>query len=175
MKLTPTFDPDPRWVSGASALLAFYPGDGIILDMGCGRRPITQKAITIDQGTAMTNLETMYPWVVPHIEGSFSDPLPFKDRSVAMVCSIDTIEHSVDPLATLDEWVRVLRPGGVLGLLVPHKDKTPVCADHNHSWTPTTFHPILEHVKELCEVIGFEPVLCDWWFAYIFKKRGCHE
>ncbi len=40
------------------------------------------------------------------------------------VCSSHTLEHVANPLAALEEWLRVLRPGGTLILLLPHREGT---------------------------------------------------
>lgn len=40
------------------------------------------------------------------------------------VISSHTLEHAANPLATLREWMRVLKDGGSLVMVVPHKDGT---------------------------------------------------
>ncbi|MEQ1911956.1 MAG: methyltransferase domain-containing protein, partial [Vicinamibacterales bacterium] len=46
------------------------------------------------------------------------------DESYDFVLSSHCLEHLADPLGGLEEWMRVLRSGGVLALVVPHKDAT---------------------------------------------------
>ena len=46
--------------------------------------------------------------------------LPFADRSFDLVISCETIEHVLDPLASLQEMARVCRPNGVLYLTTPN-------------------------------------------------------
>jgi ubiquinone/menaquinone biosynthesis C-methylase UbiE len=41
-------------------------------------------------------------------------PLPFPNESFDVVCSLETLEFTPQPLATLAELVRVLRKGGLL-------------------------------------------------------------
>ena len=43
----------------------------------------------------------------------------FADESLDFVINSHMIEHTEDPIAALDTWLRVLRPGGVLYLVVP--------------------------------------------------------
>ncbi len=46
------------------------------------------------------------------------------DESYDFVLSSHCLEHLADPLGGLAEWMRVLRPAGVLALVVPHKGAT---------------------------------------------------
>lgn len=40
------------------------------------------------------------------------------------VCSAYMIQHSANPVRALFEWIRILKDGGTMILLVPHKEKT---------------------------------------------------
>lgn len=46
------------------------------------------------------------------------------DDAYDFVCSSHALEHVANPLRALQEWKRVLRPGGNLVLVLPHKDAT---------------------------------------------------
>ena len=47
-----------------------------------------------------------------------------EDASSDFVLSCHSLEHIANPLKALAEWVRVIRPGGHLLLVLPHKDGT---------------------------------------------------
>ena len=52
------------------------------------------------------------------------DCLPVPDNSQDFVISSHVIEHFFDPIKALKEWHRVVRPGGYIFLIVPHKERT---------------------------------------------------
>lgn len=53
-----------------------------------------------------------------------SDLRPIEPDSYDFVLSCHMLEHAANPLKVLLEWKRVLRSGGVLVILVPHRDGT---------------------------------------------------
>lgn len=52
------------------------------------------------------------------------DDLPFKDNVWDFVINSHVIEHFYDPVKTIQEWLRVIKPGGLLYMIVPHKERT---------------------------------------------------
>lgn len=50
--------------------------------------------------------------------------LPFADGTQDFVISSHVIEHFYDPIAAIEEWLRVTRPGGHVFMIVPHRDRT---------------------------------------------------
>lgn len=55
---------------------------------------------------------------------SFGDDLPLKNNSVDYVISSHVIEHFFDPIKAIKEWLRVVKPGGYVFMIVPHRDRT---------------------------------------------------
>lgn len=53
------------------------------------------------------------------------DHLPFSDNSLDFVISSHVIEHFYDPVKTMKEWLRVVKPGGFVYVIAPHKERTP--------------------------------------------------
>jgi SAM-dependent methyltransferase len=51
------------------------------------------------------------------------DDLPFKDNTVDFVVSSHVIEHFYDPVKTIGEWLRVVKPGGYVFIIAPHMDR----------------------------------------------------
>jgi SAM-dependent methyltransferase len=52
------------------------------------------------------------------------DALPVADASQDFVISSHVIEHFFDPINALHEWLRVVRPGGYVFIIAPHKART---------------------------------------------------
>lgn len=63
------------------------------------------------------------------------DKLPFKNESLDYVLSSHMIEHSFDPVDTIKEWLRVVKKGGYIFIIAPHKDRT---FDKNRDITQVT-------------------------------------
>lgn len=52
------------------------------------------------------------------------DALPVPDASEDFVISSHVLEHFPDPIKALKEWYRVVRKGGYIFMIVPHKERT---------------------------------------------------
>lgn len=52
------------------------------------------------------------------------DAIPLPDGSQDFVVSAHVIEHFPDPIKALKEWYRLIRPGGYIFMIVPHKERT---------------------------------------------------
>jgi SAM-dependent methyltransferase len=59
--------------------------------------------------------------------------LPFHDHSLDYVIASHVLEHVANPIAALAEWYRVLRPGGVIYLIIPDRRYT---WDRHRALTP---------------------------------------
>lgn len=52
------------------------------------------------------------------------DDIPLPDGSQDFVVSSHVLEHFPDPVKALLEWDRLLKPGGIIFAIVPHKERT---------------------------------------------------
>ncbi len=52
------------------------------------------------------------------------DDLPVPDASQDFVVSSHVFEHFTNPIKAMLEWDRVVRPGGIIFMIVPHKERT---------------------------------------------------
>ncbi len=76
------------------------------------------------------------------VEGDAMD-VPFADAEFDAVFAGEVIEHVPDPRVALAEWLRVLKPGGVLILTTPNKDRMVNRINKEHVWV----NP--EHISEM--------------------------
>jgi len=52
------------------------------------------------------------------------DRLPFANDSYDFVINSHVVEHFYDPIGAVEEWLRVVRPGGLVFMIIPHKERT---------------------------------------------------
>lgn len=52
------------------------------------------------------------------------DDLPLENDSQDFVISSHVIEHFYNPIKAIREWLRVVKTGGYVFMIVPHKDRT---------------------------------------------------
>lgn len=70
-----------------------------------------------------------------------ADNLPFEDESIDRIHANSLVPHLPDLNEAVEEWSRVLKPGGELELAATHANSTGIVADPDHhswSWTSDT-------------------------------------
>ena len=67
------------------------------------------------------------------------DDLPFDDNTWDYVISSHVIEHFFDPIAAVNEWLRVVKPGGFVYIIGPKQD-----ALSEEDRPPTTVQELLD-------------------------------
>lgn len=100
-----------------------------VLDVGCGRNKAA-GAIGIDRlaGTAAD--------VLFDIDRR---PYPFRDGSFDAVRAIHVIEHVQDVIGTVEEFARLVRPGGSITIVTPHYTDFSSFCDPTHRWHLNSF------------------------------------
>ena len=132
----PTWQPFPPL---PETLRLVAPG-AVIVDVGAGGRQITPATITVDYRA--------FPGTRLRCDAHH---LGLRDATVDCLVSTGTFEHIAEPARALDEFRRVLKPGGLLHIEVPflfpfHSD--PI--DHTR-WT-------VDGLRALCGRAGFSEV-----------------
>lgn len=85
------------------------------LNVGCGH---TRMEETFD-GNRFLNAD-LVPTSTTDLTLDLDEPLPFEDASFTHVVAHNVLEHVQDVMAAVSELDRVLAPGGVLQIEVPH-------------------------------------------------------
>lgn len=95
-------------------------GDGVVVDVGCGSGPtraVVSRWVGVDRSRAELDVARR-EGRGPLVRASAPD-LPVRDRSVDAVVVAMSLMVIDDPPAAVAELVRVLRPGGLVRILVP--------------------------------------------------------
>jgi len=148
-------------------------GKGI--DVGCGHRKTHDNCIGVDI-------------VPPGEEGNYGcvrgkkssadicasgDNLPmFADSELDFVISRHNLEHYLDVIKTLTEWKRVLRVGGVLGIVLPDEryvDSVALDPSHRHAFTPESFEKYLSLIGGF-SITELRPAIPGWSFLCVATK-----
>ena len=129
-----------------NSLQKFCVGDG--LDIGFGGDPIVNTAICID----LPERYARYKEQPQHIHGDARDLKWFNNDSLDYVYSSHVLEDFADTEAVLGEWLRVLKPGGMLVLYLP--DEQTYRVHCRKQGKPPNVHHIhenfsLNHVKDI--------------------------
>ena len=154
-----------------------------ILDLGCGTRKL-KGSIGIDS-LKLKGVDIVH---------NLNKGIPFPKNTFDKVYSSHFIEHSKDAVFMLKEIHRVLKPGGVAEIIVPHHTN-PMAYDitHNHFFSWATF----EHFKyshylpfkfKIIEnkmvfnyrkifgwvnwIINLWPMVYDRFFSYILPRKN---
>ena len=68
-----------------------------------------------------------------------TDPIPYPDGSIAVIHAYHFLEHLKDPVKMLADCQRVLRPGGLMNIVVPYYTSQMMAHDltHKHAFART--------------------------------------
>lgn len=110
----------------------WFVGDGI--DVGAGPDGLAQYAGLFPAMRSCRN------WDLPDGDAQYLEGVP--DESLDFVHSSHCLEHMVDPRVALDHWIRVVKPGGHVVVVVPDEDLYeqgvfPSTFNTDHKWTFT--------------------------------------
>ncbi|MCS6981024.1 MAG: class I SAM-dependent methyltransferase [Flavobacteriales bacterium] len=115
----------------ARAVAPFVPAQAYLLDFGCGNGYTAEYLITLTgcriKGVDLirdVNLDERRASLLGFIQYP-GGPLPFEAGSFDGVLASAVMHHTSDPLFYLDEFIRVLKPGGRI-LMVEEMYKTQV-------------------------------------------------
>lgn len=132
---------------------------GIGLEIGCGARTISPTNRTVlsdafsDHGVHGSIAKVFF-------EGA---DIPYENESFSFVLNEHVLEHIANPIKAIQEWTRVLKKGGHLYLVLPHKERT----NDKHREVTTLEHLIADYEKN---VPYNDPEHFDDWFSNVVER-----
>jgi SAM-dependent methyltransferase len=147
------------------------------LDVGCGSSKTTPECIGVDITPPFTSGSVDCEagrMSVANVVTSGDDLTMFADDSLDFVVARHNLAHYHDPVRTLREWKRVLRPGGRIGVVVPDHDKVDTYAldpTHTCHFTRDSLAQLAQQVGEL-QVRKLDVCVPNWSLVGIFEKAA---
>ncbi len=126
---------------------------GTVLELGCGNAKLVPWSIGVDR-VANDDAVMQIGGVksVATVQADLNRPLPYADESVDEIVAQHLLEHLVDTLGVLQDWYRVLSPGGRLVLTTPDERLVTgitMNPEHVHAFTPAS-------LSRMAEAVGFK-------------------
>jgi hypothetical protein len=123
----------------------------VILEMGCGDKKTVPNAVGIDLVKKDEVIDSLVGTrkSVADVEFDISQPLPFEDNYADTIIARHILEHMIDPIQVLKQWMVVLKQGGRIIIAVPNEDgvlSIPMNIEHKHAWTPPAIQSLVETV-----------------------------
>jgi len=163
---------DEMWQKECQKLTPWIFGHGV--DIGCGMRSIREDIIRVD--------------IDKNVHPDFccsADKLPIKDEDFDFVTSIHSLEHVDNQYETLKEWFRILKKGGIIGIVHPDVEYTKPQTSHvddknfnnnpyNHHFHENSLKSFLEQLKSwqsLSFRILDSGVACPGWSFYVILEK----
>lgn len=128
--------------------------DKPIVELGCGFRKTVEDAVGVDRVENGQKIPYVSGESLADVVADVSKPLPFKDKSQNTIIARHVLEHCLDVVSTLKEWVRILADKGRLIISCPDEniiDGIPTNPEHKHAFTP-------DSIKSICELLGLKEV-----------------
>lgn len=156
------------WKSEALVVQKYCIGNG--LDLGCSNRKKSCWAIGVD-----INREG---GKIPELIWNAEEELPFRSQTLDFVMGTHIAEHLKDPATSIVRWMKKIKRGGFLILIIPDKNFVPNIGtkgcdpSHLNDWTPEDFKeqilPKLEIIPH--EVIEYGAIGNNWSFKCILRR-----
>lgn len=162
---------DDMWNKEAESLIPYCAGMG--LDIGSSNRSIFKDQVRVD-------IDKSYN---PDYVCS-GDDMPFNDEEFDYITLIHAFEHFADPNKFVDELTRVLKKGGIIGIVHPDVDYTgrqkpeqanPDKNPHNKHYFEYNLNEFLAWWKKQrfprLKIIDYGPACPQWSFFVIIEKK----
>ncbi len=156
-----------------SVLYPLCHGRGI--DVGCGHRKTHPDSIGVDmtpKGTAGKVGNVAGYISQADIQASGDQLNMFMDGELDYLVQRHNLEHYQDIIKTLQEWKRVVKPGGILGMVIPDDEccnTIQLDPTHLHVFTRSSFKRLVDLIGGL-EIMHIDVLLKEWSFVCVLQK-----
>lgn len=134
---------------------------GRVIDLGCGSMAI--EPIVRQLGLAYEGLDRNPVSAEVHFEADIQDMAIIEDATYDTALCLQVLEHVAHPRLAVEEIYRILKPGGITILSVPHLSRI-----HD---APSDFYRFTGYgIKMLLEEAGFEVAelrIRAGWFSFL--------
>lgn len=152
-----------------------YCTEGKGVDIGCGHRKTHENCIGVDiipQGKTGKFGCVAGKKSMADICASGDDLSMFGTAELDFIVSRHNLEHYVDVVKTLREWHRILKPNGILAVVLPddrYVDSIKLDPTHKHAFTPESFINLLNCVGSY-SVLENKIAVNNWSFVIVARK-----
>ncbi|MDQ1468200.1 MAG: hypothetical protein QOH10_2615 [Actinomycetota bacterium] len=168
------------------ALGRFAPREGWLVDLGAGAGGVTarlawdRRRVAAIEGNAELAARARGTHRILTVQGDVADP-PLRPGTVAVVCLLDVIEHSPDPVALLRAAGALIADGGVCVVTVPGHMRLWSRADeflgHRRRYNRSALRAELQAAGLHVEYVGhvFSWLVPPVWFRRRVARPGSPE
>ena len=150
----------------------FEQSRGVVgLEIGCGQAH-SPFVLATDKSYTKFNEEYGGGEYHPQLQCR-GEKLPFTDESFPFLIACHCLEHMDNTLETLKEWIRVLKKGGHLYIIMPDEKYPHYPEDKTHKckFTAEEFKEfILEHLKNIVTIIEHDSFANHFSFNVVLQK-----
>ena len=116
---------------------------GKVVDLGCGGSKTIKNSIGVDIVPGGQEIDTLnHVKSVADITADVSKKLPDETKDSDYVIARHIIEHMLDPVEAIKNWMESLKSGGKLIIATPNEDyfqSMIANIEHKHTWNPGAF------------------------------------
>ena len=108
------------------------------LNIGSGDRAISPFLLPVDimRLPPAVSVPGAHHAFLPSALLSLADDLPFRDNSIDYIVALHMLEHVSNPAEVISSWLRIIKPGGGIGIVVP---------DWRYTWDARGDNDVLGH------------------------------
>lgn len=149
--------------------------EGKLLDFGCGAKPY-QSLFEVDEYIGLDYDGEGHSHRDENIELFYDGKtIPLEEDSVDSIFSSEVLEHIFNPEEILQEWQRVLKPGGKILITCPFAWKEHEVPNDYARYTQFALKHLFEkngfEIIEIRKKGNFIQALLQIWLIYILKPK----